>query len=62
MIQYVITQEQYDALINQLKLEEFNTPDPFCLDETARKAQTDAVERMHRRFLYRVATAITGNK
>ena len=59
-IMYQLTEEQYRALMNELKLEKFCTPDQFCADEVTRKAQENAVSSMHRRFVYHIETALRG--
>ena len=60
MIVYQLTEEQYRALLKDLELAKFNTPDGLCVTPLAREAQMAGVEAMHRRFRYCVITALGG--
>lgn len=56
---YLITEEQKQALLKELELEKFKTPDQFAITDAEKKAQLDAVDSMHRRFHYLVCTALS---
>lgn len=47
---YIISEEQKRALLMELELEKFKTPDQFAITPEQRQAQKDAVEAIHRRF------------
>lgn len=47
---YLITEEQKSAMLKELELEKFKTPDQFCITDEARQAQLKAVDDMHHRF------------
>jgi hypothetical protein len=55
---YIITEAERTALLKELELERFKTPDQFCLTPEAKKIQLDAVDAMHRRFHYLVCKAL----
>jgi hypothetical protein len=52
---YLLTQAEKEALLKELELEKFKTPDQFQITDGTRKAQLDAVDSMHRRFHYVVS-------
>lgn len=54
---YIITEEQYQALLKDLELEKFMTPDQFAVTDEQRTAQRQAVESIHRRFYFCVCRA-----
>ena len=56
---YIITEEQKEALLNELRLEKFQTPDQFALTPEQKQAQLDAVENLHRRFHYHVCKLLS---
>ena len=60
MIVYQLTEEQKSAMMDKLKLETFLFPDQFSGTDLEKKAQLDAVDRVHRRFVYVVLTALNG--
>jgi hypothetical protein len=47
---YVLTEAEKQALLRELELAKFHTPDHFCLTDEQKKAQLDAASSMHRRF------------
>lgn len=49
---YTITEDTRNAMLKELELEKFKTPDQFAVTEEQKKAQRDAVDSMHRRFIY----------
>jgi hypothetical protein len=55
---YVITEAEKTALLKELELERFKTPDQFALTPEQKQAQASAVESMHRRFHYHVCKAL----
>lgn len=57
---YILTEAEKQALLKELELEKFKTPDQFCLTDEQRKAQLAAVEGLWRRFHYHVAKALEG--
>ena len=56
---YQLTEAERDALLKELELEKFKTPDQFCITPEARQAQIDAVASMHRRFHCVVCRALS---
>lgn len=56
---YIITEAEKTALLNQLALEKFKTPDMFALTEEQKEAQLEAVEGIHRRFIYHVCSLLS---
>ncbi len=56
---YIITEEQKTALLNELRLEYFKTPDQFAVTPEQKKAQLDALENVHRRFHYHVCKLLS---
>jgi hypothetical protein len=54
----VITEAEKTALLKELELEKFKTPDQFCITPEMREAQLNAVDSMHRRFHYLVCKAL----
>ena len=57
---YILSETEYQALLLDLEITKFKTPDQFALTEEQRKAQTDAVEWIHRKFHYTVCRHIAG--
>lgn len=51
----ILTETERDALLRELELEKFKTPDQFALTDEQKEAQREAVEAIHRRFHYVVA-------
>lgn len=60
MRQYVLTEDQFQALLKELELEKFKTPDQFAVTEAQQEAEKRAVENIHRRFHMAVCRAIQG--
>jgi len=57
---YILTEEQFTALLKELELEKFKTPDQFAVTGKQKDAQRRAVENIHHRFHCVVCRAIQG--
>lgn len=57
---YIITEEQFQALLKEMELEKFKTPDQFATTDEQRAAQEKAVRSIHHRFHCVVCRAIQG--
>ena len=55
---YLVTEEQKQALLKELELEKFRTPDQWAVTDEQKKAQRDAVESIHRRFVYHICNTL----
>jgi hypothetical protein len=56
---YLITEAEKDAVLKELELEKFHTPSQFACTPEQRKAQSEAVEDIHRRFHYIVCKLLS---
>lgn len=56
---YLITEAEKQALLKELELEKFKTPDQFQITDEARAAQLKSVESMWRRFHTTVCRVFT---
>lgn len=57
---YIITEIEFQALLKELELEKFKTPDQFATTERDREAQLRAVQSIHQRMHFVVCRAIQG--
>lgn len=56
---YIITEAEKQALLKELELEKFKTPDQFQITDEQREVQLRAVDSMHRRFHCLVCAALS---
>lgn len=60
MIVYQMTEPEFQAMLNAMKLEEISFPDQWAITDDQKRAQREAAEAVHRRFVYLIHKHLKG--